>query len=217
MGNGFEIFISLHIRSMWETICEASASCSGIKIEIEIWTGLGTLSFDYPSLQAPLPEFQGTRMWRLISASPTDSIWFCKVFSFVRCTLHARKYEQVRDAAQGRHHPTFKKQKPHIYVSLQLRVQNRRRKWHFPLNFRNSIIWTSPFPPNIHNAINWAGATCKAFSSSEALISVLSKNARLYDNTVHCTNIQMVTSGYQFMNLKFVHLSKTCQQNTNIW
>ena len=27
-------------------------------------------------------------------------------------------------------------------------------------------------------------------------------------NTVHCTNIQMVTSGYQFMNLQFVHLSK---------
>ena len=87
-------------------------------------------------------------------------------------------------------------------------MQNRRRKWHFPLNFRNGIIWTSPFPPNIRNIINWAGATSKAFSSSEALISVLSKNARLYDNTVHWTNIQMVTSGYQFMNLKFVHLSK---------
>ena len=94
-----------------------------------------------------------------------------------------------------------------IYVS-QLRVQNRRIKWHFPLNFRNGIIWTSPFPSNIRNAINWAGATSKAFSSSEALISVLSKNASLYDNTVHCTNIQIVTSGYQFMNLKFVHLSK---------
>ena len=26
--------------------------------------------------------------------------------------------------------------------------------------------------------------------------------------TVHCTNIQMVMSGYQFMNLQFVHLSK---------
>ena len=66
----------------------------------------------------------------------------------------------------------------------------------------------SPFPPNICNAINWAGATPKAFSSSEALISVLSKNAHMYDNTVHCTNFQMVMSGYQFMNLKFVHLSK---------
>ena len=96
----------------------------------------------------------------------------------------------------------------YVYVSLQLRVQNRRRKWHFLLNFRNSIIWTSPFPPNIRNAINWAGVTSKAFSSSEALILVLSKNACLYDNTVHCTYIQMVTSGYQFMNMKFMHLSK---------
>ena len=26
--------------------------------------------------------------------------------------------------------------------------------------------------------------------------------------TVHCTNIQRVMSGYQFMNLQFVHLSK---------
>ena len=68
------------------------------------------------------------------------------------------------------------------YVSLQLRVQNQRRKWHFPLNFRNGIIWTSPFPLNICNAINWAGAFSKAFSSSEALISVFSKNAHLYDN-----------------------------------
>ena len=27
-------------------------------------------------------------------------------------------------------------------------------------------------------------------------------------NTEHCTNIQMVMSGYQFINLQFVHLSK---------
>ena len=27
-------------------------------------------------------------------------------------------------------------------------------------------------------------------------------------NTVHCTYIQMVMSGYQFMNLKFMYLSK---------
>ena len=26
------------------------------------------------------------------------------------------------------------------YVSLQVSVQNQRRKWHFPLNFRNGII-----------------------------------------------------------------------------
>ena len=30
--------------------------------------------------------------------------------------------------------------KTNIYVSLQLLVQNRRRKWHFPLNFQNGII-----------------------------------------------------------------------------
>ena len=27
----------------------------------------------------------------------------------------------------------------YIYVSLQLRVQNQMKKWHFPLNFRNGI------------------------------------------------------------------------------
>ena len=84
----------------------------------------------------------------------------------------------------------------YIYVSLQLCMQNRRRKWHFLLNFRNaiiwtspfllnirnSIIWTSPFPLNVRNAINWDGAFSKAFRTSEALISVLSKNAHLYDN-----------------------------------
>ena len=44
-------------------------------------------------------------------------------------------------------------------------MQNRRRKWHFPLNFWNGIIWTSPFPLDIRNAINWAGAFSKAFRS----------------------------------------------------
>ena len=34
----------------------------------------------------------------------------------------------------------FHKENMNAYVSLQLRVQNRRRKWHFPPNFRNSII-----------------------------------------------------------------------------
>ena len=67
----------------------------------------------------------------------------------------------------------------HAYVSLQLRVQNRRRKWHFPPNFRNGIIWTAPFLLNIRNGIIWGDAFSKAFRSSEALISVLSKNARL--------------------------------------
>ena len=63
----------------------------------------------------------------------------------------------------------------YIYVSLQLRVQKRRRKWNFLLNFQNCIIWTSPFLLDIRNAINWGGVFSKAFRSSEALISVLSK------------------------------------------
>ena len=85
-------------------------------------------------------------------------------------------------------------------------MQNRRRKWHFLLNFRNGIIWTAPFPLNIRNATNWAGAFSKAFSSSEVLIYLFKFFS--VKNTVHCTNIQMVMSGHQFMNLKFVHLSK---------
>ena len=66
-----------------------------------------------------------------------------------------------------------------IYVSLRLRVQNRRKKWNFPPNFRNGIIWTAPFPLNICNVIIWGGDFSKAFRSSEALISVFPKNARL--------------------------------------
>ena len=55
------------------------------------------------------------------------------------------------------------------YVSLQLRGQNQTKKWHFPLNLRNGI--------------NWGGAFSKAFGSSEALISILSKNGRLISAT----------------------------------
>ena len=66
-----------------------------------------------------------------------------------------------------------------VYVSLRLRVQNRRKKWNFPPNFRNGTIWTAPFPLNIRNGIISGGAFSKEFRSSEALISVLSKNARL--------------------------------------
>ena len=95
-------------------------------------------------------------------------------------------------------------------------MQNQRRKWNIPLNFRNNINWTSPFPLYIRNTINWAGAFSKAFSSSEALISYSLKMPTCMiifkflsiKNTVHCTNIQMVMSGYQFINLQFVHLSK---------
>ena len=46
-----------------------------LPLKIETWPGLGTFEFDYPSLPPP-PENQGARMWRLISASPADAIWF---------------------------------------------------------------------------------------------------------------------------------------------
>ena len=122
-----------------------------------------------------------------------------------------------------------------IIVSLQLRVQNRRRKWHFPLNFRNdiiwtslfplnicnSIIWTSPFPLNIRNAINWGGAFSKAFRSSEALISKLPKNAHLYFFSVKKLYIVLIFKwSHLDTNLWICNLcicQKTCQQNTNFW
>ena len=62
--------------------------------KIEFWTGLDTLSFDYPSLPPPPPsptppQLQGDRMWRLISVSPVDTIFvsliipsMVSVFSF---------------------------------------------------------------------------------------------------------------------------------------
>ena len=42
-----------------------------------IWTGLGPLGLGWtgPHLPPP-PDFQGARMWRLISVSPVDTIWF---------------------------------------------------------------------------------------------------------------------------------------------
>ena len=103
-----------------------------------------------------------------------------------------------------------------IYVSLQLRMQNRRRKWHFPLIFQNGIIWTSPFPLNICNAINWAGAFSKAVVLQKHLFWYSLKMPAcmiIFQNLFSkkhctCTNIQMVMSGYHFVNLKFVHLSK---------
>ena len=42
------------------------------------------------------------------------------------------------------------------------------------------ISETAPFSLNICNGIIWGGAFSKAFRSSEALILVLSKNARLW-------------------------------------
>ena len=94
-----------------------------------------------------------------------------------------------------------------IYVSLQLRAQNRRRKWHFPLYFRNGIIWTSPFPPNICNAINWAGVTSKAFSSSEALI--------LY--SVKMPTCMVIFNSFQSKTLYTVLIFKWSCLDTNLW
>ena len=45
-----------------------------------------------------------------------------------------------------------------ILVSVRQHMQNWRRKWHFPPNFRNGIIWTAPFLLNIRNGIIWGGA-----------------------------------------------------------
>ena len=68
------------------------------------------------------------------------------------------------------------------YFAYACKTEGKNEKWNFPPNFRNGIIWTAPFPLNIRNGIIWGGAFSKAFRSSEALISVLSKNAHLYDN-----------------------------------
>ena len=114
-----------------------------------------------------------------------------------------------------------------VYICLTSVTRAKpKEKWNFPLNCRNGINWTSPFLLNIHNAINWAGAFSKAFSSSEALISVLSKNAYLYDNI---SNSFQSKTLYIVVIFKWSHLDtnlwicnlcicqKICQQNTNIW
>ena len=113
-----------------------------------------------------------------------------------------------------------------IYVSLHLLVQNRTRKWHFPLNFRNGINWTGAFPLYLHNGKIWTGAFFNAFGSSEALLSVLCKNAHLYDNISNSFQSKML---YIVLIFKWLHLDtnlwicnlcicqKTCQQNTNFW
>ena len=63
-----------------------------------------------------------------------------------------------------------------LYMShFSYSCKTKRGKWIFLLIFRNGINWTGAFPLNIRNTINWTGAFSKAFGSSEALISVLSK------------------------------------------
>ena len=68
----------------------------------------------------------------------------------------------------------------HFSYSCKTKLENGFSR----LFSQNGINWTGAFLLNIHNAINWTGAFSKAFSSSEALILVLSKNARLYDELV---------------------------------
>ena len=112
------------------------------------------------------------------------------------------------------------------YVSLQLLMQNRTRKWHFPLNFQNGINWTGAFLLNLRYGKNWTDAFFKAFGSSEALISVLCKNACVYDNISNSFQSKMLYIVLTFKwscldtNLWICNLcicEKTCQQNTNFW
>ena len=88
-----------------------------------------------------------------------------------------------------------------IYVLLCLRVQNRRKKWHFPPNSCNSIIWTAPFLLNIHNVIIWGMAFPKHLGLQKHLFqySLKMPACMIYlkffsdKNTVHCTYIQWST------------------------
>ena len=102
-----------------------------------------------------------------------------------------------------------------VYVSLQLLVQNRKRKWHFPLNFRNCINWTSPFPLNIRNAIIWAGAFSRAFSSSEVPILVLSKNACLYDNISNSFQSKIYSNGHVWIQIYEFAICASVKKHAN--
>ena len=102
------------------------------------------------------------------------------------------------------------------YVLLRLRVQNRRKKWNFPHNFGNGIIWTAPFPLNIRNVIIWGMAFPKHLGLQKHLFRYSLKMPacmiifKILFRQKHCTLYlySMVTSRYQFMNLKFLYLSK---------
>ena len=76
-------------------------------------------------------------------------------------------------------------------------MQNWRKKWNFPPNFHNGIIWTAPFPLNIRNVIIWGMAFPKHLGLQKHLFRYSLKMPAcmiifkiLYKNTVHCTYIQ---------------------------
>ena len=102
------------------------------------------------------------------------------------------------------------------YVLLRLRVQNRRKKWNFPPNFRNGIIWTAPFPLDIRNIIIWGMVFPKHLGLQKHLFWYSLKMPacmiifKILFRQKHCTLYlySMVMSRYQFMNLKFLYLSK---------
>ena len=114
-----KVIVSLHIHSMWETICDAVASSSGINLRskipvypilprkptpmksCQIWGTLDGFSCpEYPSPQKmkscqiwdpPWREVQGARMWGLIYVSPADTISFLFVENKIRLRGHMRQ------------------------------------------------------------------------------------------------------------------------------
>ena len=90
------------------------------------------------------------------------------------------------------------------------------KKWNFPPNFRNGIIWTAPFPLNIRNIIIWGMAFPKHLGLQKHLFRYSLKMPacmiifKILFRQKHCTLYlySMVMSRYQFMNLKFLYLSK---------
>ena len=113
-----------------------------------------------------------------------------------------------------------------VYVSLRLCVQNRRTKWHFPPNFRNSIIWTAPFLLNIHNGIIWGGAFPKHLGLQKHLFRY---SLKMPACMIIFKILLIQKTLYIVLIFKWSHLDtnlwiwnlcicqKTCQQNTNFW
>ena len=172
-----------------------------------VTSGKAGLTTDYPHQQPYKWNCSGNR--EVFLGSLPKGIHKSAHLKYFWACLHPRRRQthclEVYSSATG------------LYVSLQLSVQNRRRKWHFPLNFWNGLIWTSPFLHNIRNAINWAGVTSKAFSSSEALISVLSKNPCLISYSVKMPTCMVIFNSFQSKTLYTVLIFKWSCLDTNLW